>query len=76
VRSKGCAISQLRNALDLISRARKIEKELGIDTGQFLGRLKPPHVFLQHDASTNLIYGTALLGWLVQNQETFSGILK
>ncbi len=33
---------------DLISRGRRIEKELGVDTGQFLGRLKSHKSVLPH----------------------------
>jgi hypothetical protein len=49
---------------DLVSRGRRIEKELGIDTGQFLGRKDPKSRLIQHDVAINLIYGTALAGWL------------
>jgi hypothetical protein len=49
---------------DLVSRGRRIEKELGIDTGQFLGRKDPKSRLVQHDVAINLIYGTALAGWL------------
>jgi hypothetical protein len=45
---------------DLFSRGRRIEEELGIDTGQFRGRLNPSNWLIQHDVVTNLIYGTAL----------------
>lgn len=50
---------------DLISRARRIESELGIDTGQFRGRLSPSHRFLGHDSATTLVYGASIGGWLV-----------
>lgn len=49
---------------DLISRARRIEMELGMDTGQFLGRKEPKYKLIKHDIATNLIYGTVLAGWL------------
>jgi hypothetical protein len=49
---------------DLVSRGRRIEKELGIDTGQFLGRKDPKSRLIQHDVAINLIYRTALAGWL------------
>ncbi|MDZ7362297.1 MAG: hypothetical protein ONB46_16490 [candidate division KSB1 bacterium] len=49
---------------DLISRGRKIEEELGVDTGQFRGRLKPSNKLIKHDVAINLIYGTALAGWI------------
>lgn len=48
---------------DLISRARKIEDELGVDTGQFRGRLKSSNWFVKHDRATALIYGAALSAW-------------
>lgn len=47
---------------DLISRGRKIEEELGIDTGIFRGRLKASGVF-KHDVATNVIYGASMLAW-------------
>jgi hypothetical protein len=46
---------------DIISRGRKIEEELGIDTGLFLGRRESAHKLIKHDIATNLIYGTALV---------------
>jgi hypothetical protein len=48
---------------DLISRARRIEHELGVYTGLFLGRKAPPTVLVQHNVATWLIYGVALLAW-------------
>lgn len=62
----GLLIYDLRNSQfhdDLISRARKIEAELGVDTGIFLGRLKAGRV-IKHDVATGLIYGASLVGWL------------
>lgn len=63
---------------DLVSRARKIEEELGIETGQFRGRKRPhPFIrfrlmrrqfeptFVQHSVALNIVYWSALLGWLV-----------
>ncbi|MFX0095188.1 MAG: hypothetical protein ACFFBD_25870 [Candidatus Hodarchaeota archaeon] len=57
---------------DLISRARKIEEELGIDTGQFRGRKTPSTskklfriIRIQHDIAIKAIYWMALLGWVV-----------
>jgi hypothetical protein len=61
----GLLIYDLRNSMlhdDLISRARKIEDELGVDTGVFRGRLKAGRV-IQHDNATRLIYGASLAGW-------------
>lgn len=49
---------------DLISRAKKIEEELGIETGQFLGRLKSKNS-IQHDIALKFIYTTCFLSWLV-----------
>jgi hypothetical protein len=54
---------------DLVSRARKIEAELGVDTGHFLGRLGTNSRFLgmkiQHDVALNIIYGVSILAWIV-----------
>jgi hypothetical protein len=61
---------------DLISRARRIEEELGIDTGQFRGRRKPSNKLIQHDVATNLIYGTALAGWLFALLATWLGWIQ
>jgi hypothetical protein len=49
---------------DLISRGRKIEDELGIDTGIFRGRLKAEGIF-KHDVATNLVYALSSLAWLL-----------
>jgi hypothetical protein len=49
---------------DLISRGRKIEDELGVDTGIFKGRLNASGIF-KHDIATNVIYGVCMIGWLV-----------
>ena len=49
---------------DLISRGRKIEDELGIDTGIFRGRLKAFGIF-KHDVATNVIYASSMLAWAV-----------
>jgi len=48
---------------DLISRARRIEYELGVCTGLFLGRKLPPTALVQHNVATWLIYGVVLLAW-------------
>jgi len=50
---------------DLISRGRKIEEELGVDTGIFLGRRESSHKLIKHDVAINLIYGTAITAWLI-----------
>jgi hypothetical protein len=49
---------------DLISRGRRIEDELGVDTGQFRGRLKTEDGSpVRHGVATNLVYGSAITGW-------------
>ena len=61
----GLLIYELRNSQlhdDLISRARKIEDELGIDTAVFRGRLVARGL-LKHDHATWLIYGAAVVAW-------------
>ena len=58
---------------DLISRGRRIEAELGVNTGHFRGRLEsssryllgPLRVRIQHDTAINLIYGTSVGAWLL-----------
>ncbi len=70
--------SQLHD--DLISRGRRIEQELSVHTGHFMGRLEsykwffrkePPKSFklgilhIKHDTATNLIYGAAMIAWLL-----------
>ena len=53
---------------DLISRGKKIEEELGIETGQFLGRPSGKKRFhlitFYHDRALKLIYWPTLLAWL------------
>lgn len=63
----GIAIYEQRNSelyKDLVLRGNQIEKELGIDTGQFRGRIKPSNAWIDHKCSINIIYGTATVGWL------------
>lgn len=48
---------------DLVSRGRRLEKELGVETGQFLGRKKPSSFFLQHDKAIFLIYIASSITW-------------
>ncbi len=50
---------------DLISRGRKIEEELAIDTGIFRGRRNPPTWWINHSIPVKLIYGSAMAGWLM-----------
>lgn len=54
--------SELYN--DLISRGRKIEEELGVDTGHFRGRPTPKHDIVSHGWATTLIYGASAAAWL------------
>jgi hypothetical protein len=49
---------------DLISRGRKIEEDLGVDTALFRGRREPTGRFVNHTVPVRLIYGFAILGWL------------
>jgi hypothetical protein len=49
---------------ELISRARKIEEELGLHTGAFLGRPAPRSDWVCHDRATTLIYGAAFVAWI------------
>jgi hypothetical protein len=53
--------SELYN--ELISRARKIEEELGLHTGAFLGRPEPKRSWIRHGMATGLIYGAAIAAW-------------
>lgn len=48
---------------DLVSRGRKIEEELGVDTGIFRGR-KNARGIVKHDVAINLIYASCLFAWL------------
>jgi hypothetical protein len=48
---------------DLISRGRKIEDELGVDTCIFRGR-KLAKGIIKHDNATNLLYGAAIVAWI------------
>ena len=50
---------------DMISRARRIEAELGVDTGVFRGRLAPKRHRIDHGTATKLVYRTVLAGWVV-----------
>lgn len=49
---------------DLISRGRRAETELGVDTGVFLGRRNPrPGSLVRHGTATTLIYATVIGAW-------------
>ena len=50
--------------IDLVRCGHRIEEELGIDTGQFRGRISPTPAWLNHRNATNLIYAVAVLGWV------------
>jgi Putative peptidoglycan binding domain len=49
---------------DLIHKGRRIEEELGINIGQFRGRIQPSMSWFNHDTSINIIYYTAIGGWI------------
>jgi hypothetical protein len=64
---------------DLISRGRKIEKEMGIGTGIFLGRLKSSKKWLwiipiQHDWAINAIYWITMGAWLITFLKTLDAL--
>jgi hypothetical protein len=64
--TSGLLIYELRNSQlhdDLISRGRKIEDELGVNTGVFRGRLLAKGL-IKHDNATFLIYGAAIMSWI------------
>jgi hypothetical protein len=50
---------------DLISRGRKIEEELDVDTGIFLGRRNRPKKWVNHTIPIKVIYGAAMCGWVL-----------
>lgn len=61
----GLFIYDIRNSSlhdDLISRARRIEDELGVDTGVFRGRLKSGSL-IKHGVATGIVYGSTILAW-------------
>ncbi len=76
----GVRIYDLRNTElynQLVSRGKKIEEELKISNGQFMGRVKSTSHFLinyklplnlnkiQHDVGLNIIYRCAFLSWII-----------
>jgi hypothetical protein len=50
---------------DLISRGRKIEEELGVDTAIFRGRRAKESRFINHTWGVRLVYWPMLIGWLM-----------
>jgi len=48
---------------DLISRSRRAEYELGVNTGAFLGRPSSLIPNIQHDPALRLVYRSCLLAW-------------
>jgi hypothetical protein len=52
--------SELYN--DMISRGRRLEQELGVETG---GRRARSNQFIKHDTAIHLIYGVSMAAWLV-----------
>ena len=50
---------------DVISRARRVERELGIDTGLFLGRWNPKHQGVDHSTAVDGIYRVCKVGWVL-----------
>lgn len=63
----GLLIYEIRNSVlydDLISRGRRIEAELGLTNGVFLGRPGPKTKLFSHTPAIALIYLGAVIGWL------------
>lgn len=61
----GLFLYDLHNARvynDLISRGRKIEAALGVDTGQFLGST-PRGRLVQHDRAAVIVFGSVMVAW-------------
>jgi len=54
--------SELHN--DLISRGRKIEDELGVESGLFRGRMNPSNWLVKHGRTLAMIHGFSFLGWI------------
>ncbi len=50
---------------EMVSRARRVETELGVDTGVFRGRPAPERKTISHGPATRLVYGTVIAGWLL-----------
>jgi hypothetical protein len=49
---------------DLISRGRRVEGELGVDTGVFRGRPNPVRQVISHSPATTLVYGAVFAAWV------------
>jgi hypothetical protein len=49
---------------ELISRGRRIEAELGVHTGAYLGRPASWHSVISHRSALGIVYGVTLIGWL------------
>jgi len=63
----GLLIYEIRNSElynDLISRGRRLEAEIGLQNGIFLGRPSPKRKLLSHSPAISLVYFAAILGWL------------
>lgn len=50
---------------DLISRARRLEHELGVETGIAKGRLEPPTDRIKHGPATRWVFVSVKTAWLV-----------
>ena len=50
---------------DVISRARRIEAELSVDTGLFLGRPNPKRTGIDHSTAVDGIYRVCKVGWIL-----------
>jgi hypothetical protein len=48
---------------DLISRGRRIEYELGVDTGHFRGRPRPASWLVTHGTAIKLVYLVTIAAW-------------
>ena len=64
--------SELYN--DMISRAGKIEEELGVDTALFRGRLLPKTTWINHSNGTRLVYGASFASWLLALSAALLGL--
>jgi hypothetical protein len=60
---------------DLVSRGRRIEHELGIHTGVFLGRRDPGPMY-SHGRALGLIYGSSLAAWAVASLQEISMLVR